>query len=126
VAKADLVVIVSVKCSVYSLSAEQVTRIFLGKDDKFPTDQFAVAVDQQEGSSIRDDFYSKVAHKNSSQISSYWAKLIFTGEGRLPKTVSDDSAVIKYVVNNSNAVGYVDDKSLIKTISKKIRIVFKP
>jgi ABC-type phosphate transport system substrate-binding protein len=126
VAKADLVVIVSVKCSVYSLSAEQVTRIFLGKDDKFPTDQFAVAVDQQEGSSIRDDFYSKVAHKNSSQISSYWAKLIFTGEGRLPKTVSDDSAVIKYIVNNSNAVGYVDDKSLIKTISKKIRIVFKP
>ena len=126
VANAEVVIIVSVKSSVNVLTADQIARIFLGKDDKFPNDQSANPVDQPEGAAIRDEFYSKVAHKNSSQISSYWAKLIFTGEGRLPKIIPDDSAVIKFIASNPNALGYIDEKSLTKNLSKKIRIVFKP
>ncbi len=126
VANAEVVIIVSAKSSVTTLTAEQTTRIFLGKDDNFPNEQTAIPVDQQEGAAIRDEFYAKVAHKNSSQISSYWAKLIFTGEGRLPKTFPDDISVMKFIVSNPNAVGYIDDKSLTKNLSKKIRIVFKP
>lgn len=125
-AKAGVVIIVSAKSSVNTLTADQATRIFLGKVDKFPNDQTAVPVDQQEGEAIRDEFYSKVAHKNSSQISSYWAKLIFTGEGRLPKIIPDDNAVIKFIIGNPDAVGYIDEKSLSKNLSKKIRIVYKP
>ena len=125
-AHADLVIIVSIKSSVTSLTAEQTSRIFLGKDDKFPNDQTAFPLDQPEGTEIRDEFYSKVAHKNPSQISSYWAKLIFTGEGRLPKVAADDNDVINFILNDPNAIGYVDDKSITKKLSKRIRIVFKP
>ena len=126
VANAEVIIIVSIKNSVTSLTAEQTARIFLGKDDKFPNDQTALPVDQPEGTTIRDEFYLKVTHKNPSQISSYWAKLIFTGEGRLPKVTLDDNAVINFILNNPNAIGYIEDKSFTKKLSKKIRIVFKP
>lgn len=125
-ANAELIIIVSIKSTVNTLTAEQTARIFLGKDDKFPNDQTAFPVDQPEGTTLRDEFYSKVAHKNPSQISSYWAKLIFTGEGRLPKVAADDNAVINFILNNPNAIGYIDEKSFTKKLSKRIRIVFKP
>ena len=124
VANSEVVVIVSSRSSVTSLTADQTAKIFLGKDDKFPNDQFAIPVDQPEGTAIRDEFYSIVAHKNASQLASYWSKLIFTGEGRLPKIAEDDLAVIKLISNNPNAVGYVDDKSLTK--KSKVRVVLKP
>ena len=125
-ANAELIIVVSIKSTVNTLTAEQTARIFLGKDDKFPNDQTAFPVDQPEGTTLRDEFYSKVAHKNPSQISSYWAKLIFTGEGRLPKVAADDNAVINFILNNPNAIGYIDEKSFTKKLSKRIRIVFKP
>jgi ABC-type phosphate transport system substrate-binding protein len=126
VANAEVVIIVSAKSTVMTLSADQIARIYLGKEDKFPNDQIAIPVDQQEGTAIRDEFYSKVAHKNPSQLSSYWAKLIFTGEGKLPKAIPDDNSVIKFVEKNSNAIGYIDEKSLSRIVSKKIRVVLKP
>ena len=123
-ANSEVVIIVSSKSSVTSLTADQTAKIFLGKDDKFQNDQIAIPVDQPEGIAVRDEFYSKVAHKNASQLAAYWAKLIFTGEGRLPKIAEDDKAVIKLISNNPNAVGYVDDKSLTKKL--KVRVVLKP
>jgi ABC-type phosphate transport system substrate-binding protein len=121
-ARAEVVVIVSSKSSVTSLTAEQVTRIFLGKVVTFPNGQAAVPIDQPEGSQARDDFYAKVAHKNSSQLTAYWAKIIFTGDGHPPRLISGDVAVRKTIANDPNAIGYIDKKDL----NRSVRIVLKP
>lgn len=122
VSRADVVVIVSSKSSNTSLSAEQTARIFLGKDDKFPNDEAAVPIDQPEGEAIRDEFYSKIAHKNPSQMASYWSKLIFTGEGKLSKIVRGDKDVVKLIANDPHAIGYID-KSALK---KNVRVILSP
>jgi ABC-type phosphate transport system substrate-binding protein len=121
-AQGEVVVIVSSNSSITSLSADQAARIFLGKNDKFPNGQSAIPVDQPEGETIRDEFYAKVTHKNASQLASYWSKLIFTGEGRLPKTLNSDKDVVKEVANDPNAIGYID-KSALK---KNVRVVLTP
>ena len=122
VANAEVVVIVSAKSNVTSLTIDQTARIFLGKEDKFPNAQIAIPVDQGEGTEVRDEFYSKVTHKSASQLAAFWAKLIFTGEGRLPQALEDDKAVIKFVTNNPSAIGYIDENSL----TRKVRVVLKP
>jgi ABC-type phosphate transport system substrate-binding protein len=91
-AHADVVVIVSAKSPVTSLTVAQTTRIFLGKVNTFPDDGDAFPVDQAEGSAIRDEFYSKVVHKSPSQLAAYWAKVIFTGDGRPPEMLESDMA----------------------------------
>ncbi len=122
VARGEVVVIVSAKSTITSLTEEQTARIFLGKNDKFPNGQSAIPIDQPEGESVRDEFYSKVTHKNASQLASYWSKLIFTGEGRLSKIAEDDKEVVKEIANNPNAIGYID-KSALK---KNVRVVLTP
>jgi ABC-type phosphate transport system substrate-binding protein len=122
IARGEVVVIVSSKSNITSLSEEQTARIFLGKNDKFPNGQSAIPIDQPEGEAVRDEFYSKVTHKNASQLASYWSKLIFTGEGRLSKIVEDDKEVVKEIANNPNAIGYID-KSALK---KNVRVVLTP
>lgn len=121
-AHADVVVVVSSKSPVKSLTAEQTAKIFLGKVVTFPNDQTAIPIDQPEGSTIRDEFYSKVAHKNSSQLTAYWAKVIFTGDGRPPKLIAGDVAVRKAIANNPNAVGYIDKSA----VNRSVRVVLKP
>jgi ABC-type phosphate transport system substrate-binding protein len=121
-AHADVVVVVSSKSSVTSLSAEQTTKIFLGKVVTFPNGQAAVPIDQPEGSAIRDEFYSKVARKNSSQLTAYWAKVIFTGDGRPPLRLTDSVAVRKAIAKNLNAIGYIDKSA----VNRSVKVVLEP
>jgi ABC-type phosphate transport system substrate-binding protein len=119
---AEVVVIVSARNPIPSLTPAQTTRIFLGKVNTFPDDSAAVPVDQAEGSAIRDEFYSKVVHKSSSQLTAYWAKVIFTGNGRPPEMLESDAAVRKAVAKNPNAIGYIDKSA----VDRSVRVLLEP
>lgn len=121
-AHAEVVVIVSAKSSITSLTPEQTARIFLGKVNNFPDDGDAIPIDQAEGSAIRDEFYSKVVRKNSSQLAAYWAKIIFTGDGRPPQILESNVAVRKAVASNQNAIGYIDKSA----VNKSVRVILAP
>jgi ABC-type phosphate transport system substrate-binding protein len=122
VANAEVVVIVSAKSPIKSLTPEQTTKIFLGKVVTFPNGLAALPIDQPEGSEIRDEFYSKVTRKNSSQLTAYWAKIIFTGDGRPPMLLADSLAVRKAIAKNANAIGYIDKSA----VNRSVRIVLEP
>ena len=121
-AHADVVVIVSAKSHITSLTAEQTAKIFLGKASSFPDNGDAIPVDQVEGSPIRDEFYSKVVHKNSSQLAAYWAKVIFTGDGRPPQMLESSVAVRKAVAKNPNIIGYIDKSA----VDRSVRVILVP
>ena len=108
VAFADVVVVVSAKSPVAALSNAQVTDIFLGKTIHFPDGGPAVAIDQAEGSSVRDEFYDKVVGKSAAQIKAYWSKIIFTGRGQPPPSVSNSIEMMKRISANPAAIGYID------------------
>jgi ABC-type phosphate transport system substrate-binding protein len=121
-ADADVVVIVSSRSTVKSLTAEQTKKIFLGKVVAFPNGQTVFPIDQPEGSAVRDEFYAKVAHMNSSQLTAYWAKIIFTGDGRPPNLLEDSLAVRKAIAHNPNAIGYIDKSD----VNRSVRVVLEP
>jgi len=121
-AYADVVVVVSANSTVTRLTPEQVTNIFLGKTDVFPNGIKAVPIDQAEENPIRNEFYLKVSSKSSSQLSAYWTKIIFTGNGFPPKILNDDVSVKKAVANNPNAIGYIDKNEA----DKSVRVILVP
>ncbi len=121
-AQSNVVVVVSSKSAVKSLSAEQTSKIFLGKVVTFPNGQAAVPIDLPEGNTVRDEFYAKVVHKNPSQLTAYWAKVIFTGDGRPPSLQTDSMAVRKAVAHNPNAIGYIEKSA----VNRSVRIVLEP
>lgn len=119
-ASADVVAVVSAKSPVTALSKAQVTDIFLGKASRFPDGSQAIPIDQAEGSAVRDEFYDKVAGRSAAQIKAYWSKIIFTGRGQPPPSVSNNVEMKKRIGQNPAAIGYID-RSMV---DESVRVVF--
>jgi ABC-type phosphate transport system substrate-binding protein len=111
-ATADVVAVVSARSPVTTLSKNQVVDIFLGRASRFPDGDQAVPIDQAEGLAARDEFYAKFAGKSAAQIKAHWSKMIFTGRGQPPKEVSNSTEVKKEVVQNPNAIGYIEQNTV--------------
>ena len=95
-------------------SVAAVASIFLGLDRSLaPTDL-------QGWPTAREHFYRELTRKNEGQLKSYWAARIFTGKGRPPRTVKDQSAMLDYVASNPQAIGYVDSDAL----DERVQVLF--
>jgi ABC-type phosphate transport system substrate-binding protein len=90
------------------LSAQDITRIFLGKKKSFPDGSEAIPIDQSEGSATRTAFVTTILKKNGQQIKAYWAQLLFTGKGTPPKDVGNSAGVKKLISENPALIGYID------------------
>lgn len=122
VAQAGVVVVMSSKSDVSSLSKAQVSQIFLAKTDALPNGRVAKPVDQAEGSAVRNEFYTKVADKSAAQMKAYWSQLTFTGKAQPPRKVSGDAAVKAALGENPAAIGYISDGA----VDGSVKVVFKP
>lgn len=104
----EIMVIVSADNQAVTLRQDQVADIFLGRIGHFPDGRDVVALDQNIGSTIRDEFYIKVVSKTPPLLKAYWTKMIFTGRGQPPRELSGSIAVRKLVAANVNLIGYID------------------
>ena len=120
VLQADVVAVVSAKSPITTLDKSQVADLFLGKTNRFPNGVQAVPIDQAEGLSVRDEFYDKVLGRTAAQMKAYWSKIIFTGRGQPPPSVSSDIEMKKRISENPAAIGYIE-RSLV---DNSVRVVF--
>lgn len=109
-AYAETVVIVSSKNPASRMFSEQAAQFFLGKSTMF------TPVDQADGSSIRNDFYRKVADKDAAQVKAIWSKLVFTGKATAPKEYKSNAEVKKAVADDPKAIGYIDKSAVDDTV----------
>jgi len=119
-ATADVVAVVSANSPITALSKNQLLDIFLGRASRYPDGTPALPLDQAEGSAVRDEFYTRVAGQSAAQIKAYWSKIIFTGRGQPPPTVSNDAEAKKRIRDNPAAIGYIDRAM----VDDSVRIVF--
>jgi ABC-type phosphate transport system substrate-binding protein len=119
---ADVVAVVSSTSVVTSLSKTQVTDIFLGKVSRYPNGTQALPIDQEEGSSVRDEFYVAYAGKSAAQMKSHWAKIIFTGRGQPPKTVPNSVDVRRLIAANPQAIGYIERSA----VDSSVKVLVQP
>jgi len=113
---ADVVVVVSSKCALSTLSKDQVMDIFLGKTTRFPDGAPAIPIDQTEGSRVRDEFYAIFANKSPAQVKAHWTKIIFTGRGQPPKSVLNSVEVRKLIAANPQAISYIERSAVDSTV----------
>lgn len=106
-AYAEVVPVVSSKSPIQKLSVHQLNNIFLGRENRFPNGEVAVPVDHPEGSSVREEFYSRFFGRTSAQIKSYWSKLIFTGKGQSPHVLQTQERLKKAVAENPSYISYM-------------------
>src|SRR5580700_3780598 len=116
-----LVVIVNPAIGVQHLSRREVMDIFLGRYRTFPSGASALPIDLDVTSAARKEFYLLLAHKDASDMGSYWARLTFSGKVSPPFAVSDARMAIDIVANNPNAIAYVDRAA----VDERVRIALE-
>ena len=118
-----IVVIVNPASGVERLSREEVIDIFLGRFRKLPSGRAALPIDV-ETRDERARFYRLLVKKSPAEISSYWARLVFSGQTSPPFQVADSTTAVELVKSNPNAIAYVTRASV--TSGVKVVLEIKP
>ncbi|HRH16889.1 MAG TPA: phosphate ABC transporter substrate-binding protein [Aquabacterium sp.] len=105
---AQVVVIVSAKSPVNTLSRQQVSNIFLGRSHAYPNGSPAIPLDLQNGTGLREEFSEKVHGIAPSQLNAYWSRMVFTGKGTPPKLAIPPEIAVKLTAANHQMISYVD------------------
>ena len=103
---AEIVLVVSPKSALASITQEQAAQLYLG------TATNMTPLDKAEASLLRAEFYKKVTNKEPAQVRAIWAKLVFTGKGRMPRELAGNEEVKKAVAADPNAIGYIDKSAV--------------
>ncbi len=108
-AAGDLVVIVNAGSGVEALSREEAVNVFMGRYKKLPSGITALPVDENDAKAA---FYRALVRKELPEIQSYWARLVFSGQGSPPRQMDSANEVIDTVANNKGAIGYIEKSRL--------------
>lgn len=103
-----------------AIDKDLVAKIFLGKVKSWPSGGNTLPVNLKEGADIRTKFDETVLEKSSSQVKSYWSKLMFTGKGTPPKEVDSGKEVKALIAENPATIGYIDASE----VDSSVKVVF--
>lgn len=117
----SIVVVVHPDSGVDRLSKDEVIDIFLGRYRKLPSGKMALPIDVSEASPVRASFYQRLVKKTSAEMSSYWARLVFSGQTSPPFLVPDTKTALELVQSSPNAIAYVDRAS----VTTSVKVVFE-
>ncbi len=109
---AEVVVVVSADNALDSLSRAQLSDLYLGRSVSLPNGESLTPIDQSDRSPVHEQFYQEYLGRSPAQIKSHWSRLIFTGRGQPPRSVSDSQAVADVVSDDRTAIGYIDSKQV--------------
>lgn len=104
------------------LNKDDVSKIFLGKKSSFPDGSKATPFYLDAGDSVRATFDKDVLGKSSTQLKSYWSKLVFTGKGTPPKELGSTGEAVSTVAGDASAVAYVSSGE----VTDAVKVLYKP
>jgi hypothetical protein len=103
---ADYYVVVSESNPTVKLSQKEALHIFMGRTRSFP-DGGLVAAYEVGDDSERAGFYRSLDGMSLAQVTSYWARLMFSGRSLPPQQVDTQAALMDKVRNNPQAIGWL-------------------
>ncbi|MFZ6672552.1 hypothetical protein [Undibacterium sp. Xuan67W] len=117
---ADFVVIANPNSGIEKMSKDDVINIYMGRYRKLASGISAQPLDLANPVSEKSKFYSSMVNKELPEINSYWARLMFSGQGSPPRQVDSVEEIIDIVSNNKGAIAYIDKKK----VDKRVKVVF--
>lgn len=117
---AQVAVVVNPKSALSSMTAEQVSGIFLGKSNTLPSGGTAMPTDLPDSVAARDIFYTKVTGKSTAQVKAAWSRLVFSGKAMPPKELASSAEVKKFVAANPDGIGYIEKSA----VDSSVKVVF--
>lgn len=109
--KAEVVIIVNPSVAVSGISKNELKEIFTGKQVTWDDGQAVKPALLTKGEA-HEEFIRDFVGKTTNQFTTYWRKMIFTGQGIQPRTFETSPEVIDYIAKTPGAIGYVSSSDL--------------
>jgi ABC-type phosphate transport system substrate-binding protein len=90
-----------------SIDRRFLAEAFLKKTTRWPHDEQIRPVDLEPDSPTRRRFSEDVLKRSVAAVKSYWQQMVFSGQNLPPPELDSDEQVVKFVLRNPGAVGYV-------------------
>jgi hypothetical protein len=103
---ADYYVVVSDRSSVGNLSQKEALHLFMGRSRTFAHGGVATRFDLADDAA-RAGFYSTLGGMSLAQVTSYWARLTFSGRSLPPQQLDGPAAMMERVRDNPLAIGWL-------------------
>jgi len=100
-------IIANKACGFDQIDRDSLKALFLGKKRFLPSGESAEIILRENGVT-HEAFLRDMLDESPSQFTTYWKRILFTGQGRTPITVVSDQEVIDEVAKHTNAIGYID------------------
>jgi ABC-type phosphate transport system substrate-binding protein len=107
---AEPVFIANAKVADSSLTKDTVDGVLKGRIKSWPSGGHITLATLKDGA-VNDAVLTTYAGMNSSQFSSNWNRLVFTGKAAEPKSFGSEKDLVAYVASTDGALGYVDRTS---------------
>src|SRR5580658_7370293 len=101
----DVVLVANRGVQTSEITNADLRAIFMGTRTRFADGSHAVPV-TLKGGAAHEVFLKNYVGEGPEEFRSQWRKLVFTGQGAMPKTFDSESALIEYVAVTPGAVGY--------------------
>jgi ABC-type phosphate transport system substrate-binding protein len=105
-----------------SISAGDLSKVFLKKVSHWSNNNPARPVDLPDSSPVREKFSRDIHKKALSAVLAYWQQQIFSGSGLPPAEKGNDAQVMEYVKENPGAVGYVSASATLANGLKVMKV----
>jgi ABC-type phosphate transport system substrate-binding protein len=120
--QAGVVVVVNPRSGVERLSRDDVINIFMGRFRQLPNGLAANPVDLPATEQAKSEFYRLLVGKDMDQIAAYWSRLVFTGRTAPPLQAGSVEELIRYVVANPGAVGYLESGDVDRRVKAVLEL----
>jgi len=102
----DVVLVANEGVKISEITDADLRAIFMGTRNRFADGSHAVPV-TLKGGAAHEVFLKKHVGEGPEEFRSQWRKVVFTGQGAMPKAFDSESALIEYVAATPGAIGYV-------------------
>lgn len=111
-ASAETVIIVNTENSVEKATTSEIANFYLGKMTQWKGGLKAAPVDQKKDTAAGKAFLAKIVKMSESDFKNLWVEKMLSGGAEPPKVLGSDEAVLKFVLANKGALGYIDAANL--------------
>lgn len=105
------------------ISAEDLSKIFLGKTDEWDDGTAVEPVDLVADAPARSAFTKLVHGRSVSEVKTFWQRQIFSGRDVPPYEADSEEEVLKFVGSSTGSVGYVSAEAELPAGIKVLTII---
>lgn len=111
----SIFVVANSSVSVSTIAHDDVREIFLGTQHSLSNGSRVTPV-LLSGGPVHESFLKSYLGKSPEAFRTWWLRMVFTGQGLLPKTFASEADLVDYVGRTRGALGYATRASLRGTV----------